>query len=154
METSITVINRSQEVADKVFNKMFDELVPNSGKAETKAGEILRAMARICYRWYNDGDMLGVGYGKQTCNPAGRFLGVKIPKLLFTLSDLYGITDEKKYNEGLLYMQNYVIDYIIANPTLKEEANTEDYFDWRDDEEDVDDTEEDYDEDLEEEEDW
>jgi len=54
----------------------------------------------------------------------------------------------------LLKVQNYVIDYILANPQLKEEKNEEDYLNWRNEEEDVDDTEEDYEESLEEEEEW
>ena len=59
------------------INKLFKELVPDTGKADSLAGELVRAMSRIGYRFYNDGDQLGIGYGKETCNPAGRFLGVK-----------------------------------------------------------------------------
>lgn len=59
------------------INKLFKELVPETGKADSLAGELVRAMSRIGYRFYNDGDQLGIGYGKETCNPAGRFLGVK-----------------------------------------------------------------------------
>ena len=55
-------------------NKLFEELVPASGKAENLAGELVRAMGRIAYRFYNDGDQVGIGYGKETCNPAARFL--------------------------------------------------------------------------------
>jgi len=150
----ISVINRAQEVSDKVFNELFDELVPNTGKASTKAGEIVRAMARLGYKWYNDGDKFGVGYGKQTCNPAGRFLCDKLSEIEDTLWKLYGITNDERYEQGLLKVQNYVIDYILANPQLKEEKNEEDYLNWRNEEEDVDDTEEDYEESLEEEEEW
>lgn len=56
------------------INELFEELVPESGKAESLAGELVRAMARIGYRWYNDGDQVGIGYGRETCNPAARFL--------------------------------------------------------------------------------
>ena len=56
------------------INKLFKELVPETGKADSLAGELVRAMSRIGYRFYNDGDQLGIGYGKETCNPAGRFL--------------------------------------------------------------------------------
>ena len=56
------------------INELFEELVPGSGKAESLAGELVRAMARIGYRWYNDGDQVGIGYGRETCNPAARFL--------------------------------------------------------------------------------
>ena len=53
---------------------MEDRLMPVSGKAETVAGEIIRAVDRIWYRWYNDGDKINVGYGKETCNGTARFL--------------------------------------------------------------------------------
>lgn len=33
------------------INELFEELVPGSGKAESLAGELVRAMARIGYRW-------------------------------------------------------------------------------------------------------
>ncbi len=60
------------------INQLFEELVPASGKAENLAGELVRAMARIGYRWYNDGDQVGIGYGRETCNPAARFLIHKV----------------------------------------------------------------------------
>ena len=156
METTITIINRTQEAANKEFEKLFNQFVPDMGKADTKAGEIIRAMARIGYRWFNDGDMFGVGYGKQTCNPAGRFLCDKLPEIENTLWKIYGIYNEKEYEQGLLKVQNYVIDYISANPQLKEERNEEDYLDWVDEDEDIDDSydEEEYEEEYEEEEEW
>lgn len=48
------------------INKLFKELVPETGKADSLAGELVRAMSRIGYRFYNDGDQLGIGYGKET----------------------------------------------------------------------------------------
>lgn len=137
------VQNRTQEVADKELNNLFDELVPNSGKASTKAGEIVRAMARLAYRWYNDGDKLGEGYGRETCNPAGRFLCDKLPEIEQAVIRIWDEYNDDDYEQGLLHVQNYVIDYINANPQLKAEANDEDYLDWRDEDEDVDDTDED-----------
>lgn len=58
----------------KKMDELFDELVPSCGKAETEAGEIVRAFSRIAYRYFNDGDKLGIGYGNETCNAAGRYL--------------------------------------------------------------------------------
>ena len=40
------------------INKLFKELVPETGKADSLAGELVRAMSRIAYRFYNDGDMV------------------------------------------------------------------------------------------------
>ena len=46
------------------INKLFKELVPETGKADSLAGELVRAMSRIAYRFYNDGDMVNIAYGK------------------------------------------------------------------------------------------
>ena len=59
---------------EQKFNALFSELVPVTGNADTVAGEIIRAVSRISYRYYNDGDRIGIGYGKETCNPAARYL--------------------------------------------------------------------------------
>ena len=48
--------------------------VPPSGKASTQAGELLRAIGKIIYRDYNDGDKFYQGYGLETCGPAAAFL--------------------------------------------------------------------------------
>ena len=65
---------------EEKLDSLFKELVPYSGKADSLAGEIVRATMRIVYRNFNDGDHIGVGYGKETCNPAARFLINKLPE--------------------------------------------------------------------------
>ena len=78
------------------INQLFEELVPASGKAESLAGELVRAMARIGYRWYNDGDQVGIGYGRETCNPAARFLIHKGTKRSATWRHPFGASTAKK----------------------------------------------------------
>jgi hypothetical protein len=56
------------------LDKVFEATVPSIGKAATLGGEYVRAVERIAYRWTNDGDQIGCGYGCETCNAAGRFL--------------------------------------------------------------------------------
>lgn len=126
---TVKTTNRSQAVADKELDKLFEGLVPAMGKADTKAGEIVRATMRLVYRWHNDGDMLGCGYGKQTCNPAGRFLVVKLPQIASHIGSMVMENADEVYETSLLYLQNYVIDFINANPQLKEEPNEENYLD-------------------------
>lgn len=93
------------------INKLFKELVPETGKADSLAGELVRAMSRIGYRFYNDGDQLDILCGA-------------------------------------------VADYVEQNPDLRNQP-TEDMWDFKDEEEDQDDSwdeeeddwdEEDYDE--------
>ena len=62
------------QYVERRIDKFFDELVPSKGPAKDRSGEIIRAFSRIAYRFENDGDMLGKGYGRETCNPAGRYL--------------------------------------------------------------------------------
>lgn len=53
---------------------LYDKLVPGRGDAETVEGEMLRAINRIAYRFYNDGDKYFEYYGTETAGPAHSFL--------------------------------------------------------------------------------
>ena len=83
---------------DKKLQILFDELVPKVGKASSLTGEIVRAAGRIGYRWSNDGDQIGIGYGKETCNAPARFLLIHGNNTIRTLvATLWGLTDYKIY---------------------------------------------------------
>lgn len=138
-------------------DKLFDKLVPKSGKAESLAGELVRAMCRIGYRFNNDGDQVGIGYGKETCNPAARFLMAKGNKRVSSLATaIWGIYDESAYEDLLDILAGAVADYVEQTPDLRN-TPTEDMLsyrtnedvddDWEDEEEGYE--EEDYDEDEE-----
>ena len=123
------------------LNDLFDELVPCTGKADSLAGEMVRATARIGYRFYNDGDRIGIGYGKETCNPAARFLIQKAPKEIADLTAaLHGMASEDGYEAVLEILAAKLADYIEAHPELREQP-TEDMWSFRDPQEDVDDEE-------------
>ena len=124
------------------LDKLFEELVPASGKAENLAGELVRATMRILYRCFNDGDHLGVGYGKETCNPAGRFLAMNASKEIADLVyGLWGMVSDDGYDAVLDILVGKVADYIEQHPELREQP-TEDMWSYRDKYEDVDDEEE------------
>lgn len=138
------------------INKLFKELVPETGKANSIAGELIRAMSRIAYRFYNDGDQVGIGYGKETCNPAARFLMAKGSKRVSSLATaIWGIFSEDAYEDLLDILAGAVADYVEQTPALLD-TPTDDMWDYSTDE-DVDDREEeeddyeeeDYDEDEE-----
>lgn len=142
------------------INKLFEELVPTSGKADSLAGELVRATARIGYRFFNDGDMVNQGYGKETCNPAARFLIAKGNAEISSLTvALWEIFSEDAYEKVLDTLEGAVADYIKQNPDLRSQP-TKDMWDYRDMAEDWDDScdeEEDYDDcedDCDEEEDY
>ena len=122
------------------INKLFEELVPDMGKADSLAGELVRATARIGYRFFNDGDMINQAYGKETCNAPARFL---IAKGNHEISDLtvalWEIFSEDAYEKVLDTLEGAVADCIEQNPDLRNQP-TEDMWSFKDEEEDQDDS--------------
>lgn len=113
------------------LNALFEELVPDMGAAETKAGELVRAVSRIGYRFFNDGDHIGVGYGNETCNSAARFImevysGEEFAK---TIAGMWGLLSESFYEKGLNLLVEQVVKYIEDHPGLKEQENEVDFLD-------------------------
>ena len=122
------------------LDALFDELVPMSGMTGNLAGEMVRAVSRIGYRFFNDGDHVGIGYGKETCNPAARFLIKKAPKEIADLvAALWGMYSEDGYEAVLDVLVGKVADYVAENPDLRGQPS-EDMWDFRDKDEDVDDS--------------
>lgn len=125
-----------------------------SGKAESLAGELVRAMARIGYRNYNDGDHVGIGYGKETCNPAARFLIKKGNKEIGGLAAaIWGIENDTAYDKLVDILAGAVADYVEENPKLRD-TPTEDMWSFRDPDEDVDDSWDEDEKEWEDEDDW
>lgn len=125
---------------EKRLDELFDQLVPPSGKADTVAGEIVRAAMRIGYRNFNDGDHIGVGYGRETCNPAARYLMEQAGKVVEQIiaDELWGEEDSQRYDAALTEMNCAVVEYLDEHPDLASTANEEDMWDYRDAQEDVD----------------
>lgn len=118
------------------ISELFKELVPGSGKADSLAGEIIRAMSRIGYRRYNDGDKIGVDYGNETCNAPARFLQEKTTATISAIIDkMWGNWNDKEYDELLEDLNGAVADHIEKNPELRKEP-TEDMWNWVDNDED------------------
>lgn len=133
------------EENQKFQDEMFERFVPWSGKANTLGGEILRAINRIVYKFYNDGDTVDKYYSAayNYSAAANDFLVEKVP----SYKSLEGIAEDKfelKLSENF----NNIIEYLKKNETLFSVPNSEDCIDnapksnwdeWADEEEDEDD---------------
>lgn len=129
----------NQAINDRL-SKQFEELVPLEGKAESLAGEIVRAVSRIGYRFYNDGDQLGIGYGKETCNPAGRFLAAQTDEAIASMVwALWGVYRSDSYETLLDKLMEMVADFVESHPELREQP-TQDMWDYVNQYEDRDDS--------------
>ena len=104
---------------------MEERLMPASGKAETVAGEIIRAVDRIHYRWYNDGDKINVGYGRETCNGTARYLE-KIRGADFPAEVWNGWLNDDQYTEFTENLVDEMYAFIKAHPELETTPNTKD----------------------------
>lgn len=117
------------------INELFEELVPMMGKADTVAGEIIRAISRIAYRNWNDGDHIGVGYGNETCNAPARFLAASCnKKVLIIVIKMWGITEDDAYDDYLRQLEEAVLEFIDMNPELKTKKNEDDMWNHQADE--------------------
>jgi hypothetical protein len=56
------------------FDELRDKLMPMRGNCGNLEGEVIRAINRIEYRHWNDGDWPTVGYGRETQGPALAFI--------------------------------------------------------------------------------
>jgi len=114
------------------YDKWADELMPAMGAAKTVAGELIRAVSRLAYDFYNN------GMGNDTSG-ALNFLRDKGVVDVFTYKTI------KPYTTGMCYKGNYdgdlfqiaiesmvdkTIEKVLANPELLTEENTEDMFDY------------------------
>ena len=116
---------------DQRFHEYFERLVPAEGKAPSEAGEIVRAVTRIAYRNWNDGDHIGVDYGNETCNAAARYLQAHTDSdTRSVIDDMWGMTSDKLYDVAVATLQQCVLAFLQQHPELEQKANEEDMWDY------------------------
>jgi hypothetical protein len=126
---------------------LFDALVPGSGHADNLGGELLRAAERIAYRYYNDGDKAGEGYGRETVNPAVRYMMFAVRPTTSPLYDIvkdfyrfidYGCNvNDKEYESMVMQLLKLTVIHIVENK-LWDVPNQKDMLDFKDPKVDVD----------------
>lgn len=147
---------RIQEL-DIIENELSKKLIPATGKADTIGGELLRAIERMIYRYYNDGDIVSQGYGIETCLSSYWYLEDTLNKLgvihveqnnlgttlwskpecdpmAATLEEMeYDYSENDKYKDALYHLLEVVVNFINTDPRAKE-ANNDDSRTYRNDE--------------------
>jgi len=133
---------------------LFDKLVPGQGTAETLEGEMLRAVNRLVYRYYNDGDKYNEGYGTETAGPAHSFLVNAVHPLRAKMDSIMDeeFKSDGEYERMLKEVLGLILDYIESKEgeytkntqgdifnypsefeNMEEEEDYDDYDDYDDD---------------------
>ena len=113
--------------ADNAFHDaMYDRYVPACGKCDTLGGEILRAINRIIYKFYNDGDTVALYYSSDYNHSYGaeKFLCKHVPGYE-PMRDV----PENDFEDKACKNLKIVVDYLRNNPALFEVKNSEDFLD-------------------------
>ena len=140
---------------------LFDKLVPGQGASKFAEGEMIRALNRLVYRWYNDGDRFWEGYGTETAGPAHSFLvnsdqinRGEQRKLESLFDAVVGVYGDEVYEKMLDEVAELVLSYVEGIPEDQYEELGREMFDfepeYEEEEEDDDDFYYDYDDDDEE----
>jgi len=125
------------EATKEKFNTLFEQLVPGYGKADTLAGELLRAAAKLRHDFYNN------GMGNNTSG-AIHFLAEN------SVLDANGNTFRTiyEYTRGRIYNGRYnndslntaidtmvetTLEFVTRNPQTMTIANTVDMYDMEED---------------------
>lgn len=94
------------------LSDLTDRLMPPCGPAATIEGELLRALNKIMYRWYNDGDYWYDGYGIETAGAAASFLDhFAAEDFSPALEASYGLREDE-YDEALDKLAEKVVAYV------------------------------------------
>ena len=116
-----------------------EDYIPQAGKANTIGGEILRATAQIVNRFYNDGDKIGIGNGKETVNPAARYILENAVEFTAAPDDLQAMLDnnsdinlsDESYEEWVDDFKYEVEDYLREHEELFHAPNKVDMWDFK-----------------------
>ena len=123
----IIVPSETEKWVDHRFWEMYHSpaVPPMEQYAETKAGELLRAVGIIVFRYFSYGEMVGGDCDTEYVNPAARFIQEIYPdtELAAAVKALWGVQWSETYQKGVVLLTEMVMDLIEKNPELLVEEN-------------------------------
>lgn len=135
-------------------NPLYDKLVAGMGKSETVEGEMLRAINRIAYRYYNDGDEYMTGYGTETAGPAHSFLvNARHPQRSAMNTLFKEFVSDAEYERILNDVLDVILDHIESRQGKYTKNTLGGIFDYEPEFEDMEEDDDDYTYDYDDEED-
>ena len=121
------------------LHSLFKLTVPDNGTCDSVGGEIVRAMMKILFRDWNDGDKFFEGYGRETCLPAAAFIIEKLPFTFDIFADIAATRDDDQYTREIQQCSNAVVNALTSddislfwtpNDEDMNDTDTSPYDDW------------------------
>ena len=114
-----------------------EQYTNDSGKSNTVGGEMVRAANQIIYRYNNDGDMIGRGYGNESVNAAARYITEKaemgVNEQIQKWLDHEERADDNDYYNFIETFTTEIEQILRENPELFQKPNKDDFWDWKED---------------------
>ena len=123
-EKVLADFDMNASVVDKL-DFLHSNFVPTSGMADTQGGEMIRAMMRIMYRDYNDGDVFYMGYGLETCGSSAAYLMSKGYEEEFANIAEQQLQDQQ-YTDALTSIADDLVTRLASDNELMWLPNSED----------------------------
>lgn len=120
---------------DEELDRLFDNYVPRKGSCDTVAGEIVRAINKMEFKWFNDSCQLNDPGAIDNINHTGFYLlsqldGHGSELLKDRLQEPQEFQNIKDYELFLSEIKIACLCHIIKNPNLLKKNNTEDMLDY------------------------
>ena len=118
------IYNANQDSdTNSLMSALFDEFVPDSGACDNLGAELIRAIERIRYRDYNDGDFYYKGYGLETCGPCAAFIAdysneTLEDEIIDIASKNYSDYDSDYYTRDLEQLARQIVEFLSHNPDI------------------------------------
>jgi hypothetical protein len=106
------------------FEELTERYMPARGEGETKASQIVTAVNKLIYKWYNDGDVFdNTRYLNGWCNDLSSYANWldENTKASRILHGIFGCHSDEEYEELLKDLADTLLDekYLAENETKK-----------------------------------
>lgn len=95
------------------FEEVNDKYLPRMGEGDTMTTQIVTAVNKLVYKWYNDGDVFDNTYGMEGwCNDLSSYANwlVKIPEIAPILYGIMGCYSNSQYEDLLKRLADLTLD--------------------------------------------
>lgn len=149
-----------------LINSINEKYLPDNGEGDTLATQMVTAINKLIYKWYNDGDVFDNNYGMEgwanDLSSYANWLYKYIPFTRMALDQIYDCFNSNEYEELLKELANICLDsefveQLAEKPKQGSVYDCDGPFSFKDYDDDEDDDYYDddyYDEDDEDDEDW